>query len=269
MIRALSHSLDWLERIGRTATTAVARVGYGAMILLDALKWLVLGYAQRQPVRLGGVVLEVQDIGVRAIPIVMLLSATIGVILTIQGIHTLSVFGAEHQVVVGIGIAVLREFGPLITGIVVTARSGAAIAARLGTMRINQELDALTVMGIEPVRYLVAPILLAMLIMVPALTLLANAVAVLAAAQLGLIQLGMPVTRFALETLAYTGLPDLALGMGKAVVFATLIALIGVVNGASVTGGAQGVGHATTRSVVQGITAVIVVDMVFGFLMMV
>jgi phospholipid/cholesterol/gamma-HCH transport system permease protein len=116
-----------------------------------------------------------------AVPIVALLSATIGMMLAIQGIHTLSIFGAESRVVFGISLSVVREFSALITGILVAGRSGSALAARLSTMQINQEIDALKVMGIDPVRYLVVPALLAMIVMLPALTFLSDLVALYAA----------------------------------------------------------------------------------------
>lgn len=260
--------MDRLSGLGEAVVAAVARLGYASMLLLEAVVWLFAGPFQRQPVRLGHIVQEMMDIGVRAVPIVALLAGTIGVILTVQGIHTLRVFGAEQQVVVGLGIAVLREFGPLLTAIVVVARSGASIAARLGTMRINQEVDALTVMGIEPVRYLVSPILVAMLIMVPALALMADFIALAAAGLVTVVQLDLTFVSFVLRALEYVTLGDLLHGLGKALLFAVEITLIGVVNGASVTGGAQGVGRVTTSAVVQGITAVIVTDMVFSFVLL-
>lgn len=267
-MRVVGAGMDRLAGLGEAVVAGLGRLGYATMLLLEAVMWLFAGPLQRQPVRLGHIVLEMMEIGVRAVPIVALLAATIGVILTVQGIHTLSVFGAEQQVVVGLGIAVLREFGPLVTAIVVVARSGAAIAARLATMRINQEIDALTVMGIEPVRYLVSPILVAMLVMVPALALMANFIALAAAGFVVVVQLDVSFTSFLSGTLAYVTLGDLLHGLGKSLLFAVEITLIGVVNGAAVTGGAQGVGTVTTRSVVQGITAVIVTDMIFSFVLL-
>ena len=127
--------------------------------------------------RLGAVFKEAVGVGVNAIPIVALASFAIGMMLAIQGIYTLRTFGAEGQVVLGIALSVTREFAPLITGIFVAGRSGSAIAARIGTMQISQEIDALRVIGINPVRYLVAPLLAAMLLTLPALTVMSDLIA--------------------------------------------------------------------------------------------
>ena len=152
-----SPVFQFVERIGRGTTRGVEGVGYCATLIAESLYWLFAGPWRNQPVRLGAVVAEMMRIGIHAIPIIAMMAATIGVMLAIQGIHTLKIFGAQSQVVIGIALSVTREFAPLITGILVAGRSGSALAARLGTMGINQEIDALRVMGINPVRYLVVP----------------------------------------------------------------------------------------------------------------
>ena len=141
--------------------------------------------------------MEMMDVGVKAIPIVSILAGTIGVMLAIQGIHTLKLFGAESRVTIGIALSVTREFAPLITGILVAGRSGSALAARLGTMNINQEIDALRVMGINPVRFLVSPALLAMLVMVPLLTFWAVLVGLFGAGLYVSLDLGMSMQAYA------------------------------------------------------------------------
>ena len=170
-----------LEGAGRAALRALAAIGFGATLLAQALAWLALGRRRGQRVRAEPVFAEMMQIGVRAIPIVSLLSATIGVMLAIQGIYQLRRFGAEDQVVLGVAFGMTREFAPLITGILVAGRSGSALAARLATMTIHQEVDALRVMGIHPVRFLVVPSLLAMLLCLPALVIWADVVSLLAA----------------------------------------------------------------------------------------
>jgi phospholipid/cholesterol/gamma-HCH transport system permease protein len=254
-----------LERTGRQVVGGLAEAGFAAVLLGQSLFWLVAGRHRGQPVRLAAVVQEMMQVGIRALPIVTVLAITIGVMLAIQGIHTLRIFGAESRVTVGIGLAVTREFAPLITGILVAGRSGSALAARLGTMNINQEIDALRVMGINPVRFLVAPALLAMLIMVPALTFWADVVSLLGAGLYVSLDLGMSLSAYKERLLEVITVDDLMHGLGKSMIFAVLIALVGVVNGARVLGGAEGVGRATTRSVVQAITAIVITDMVFVF----
>ncbi len=253
------------DKVGRAAVSGVEEIGLGAMMVVESGYWLLFGRREKQPVRLGAIFEQMMAVGIQAVPIIALLAATIGMMLAIQGIHTLRIFGAESRVTVGIAFSVVREFAPLITGIVIAGRSGSALAARIGTMKINQEVDALYVMGINPVRFLVVPALIAMLIMLPALTLFADFVALFFAGVYVNLDLGISLAAYMDETIELLSVDDLMHGLGKSVIFAVLITVIGVVNGASVQGGAEGVGKATTRAVVQSISAIIVTDMLFAF----
>jgi len=254
-----------LERIGKSTVEGVQECGYAAALFAESLYWLLVGRRWRQPVRIAAVFQEMMDIGIRALPIVSVLSVTIGVMLAIQGIHTLRLFGAESRVTIGIALSITREFAPLVTGILVAGRSGSALSARLGTMNINQEIDALRVMGINPVRFLVAPPLVAMLVMVPALTFCSDVIGLLGAGVYVSLELGMSMAAYWDRVLAVLTVDDLMHGLGKSVIFAALITLVAAVNGAGVSGGAEGVGRATTRSVVQAIAAILVTDMIFVF----
>jgi len=257
---------DATERLGRSTTGVIELMGHWAVLLSESLYWIVMGPRLKQPVRANAAVQQMMEIGIFAVPIVALLSATIGLMLAMQGIHALSKFGAEDQVVYGVSLSIVREFAALITGILVAGRSGSALAARLSTMQINQEVDALQVMGINPVRFLVAPALIAMVIMIPALAFLANIVALLAAGVFVSVDLGISLAAYWNQVFDSVTLGDLWHGLTKAVIFAILITLIGVSNGASVTGGAEGVGRVTTRAVVQSIIAILVTDMLFVFI---
>jgi len=255
-----------VDQIGRMTITAIEEIGNGAMLVAQSVFWLFMGRRYAQPVRLSAVAEQMLEIGIKAIPILILLNGTIGIMLAIQSIYTLSIFGAENQVTKAVGIVVVREFAPLISGILIAGRSGSALAARLGTMRINQEIDALHVMGINPVRFLVVPALLAMIIMMPLLTFMCDVVGVFAAAVYVDLTLGISITAFFDQTIATVSVGDLFHGLGKSMLFALLIAVIGVVNGASVTGGAEGLGKVTTRSVVQAISAIVLTDMIFAYI---
>ena len=257
--------LRFSERVGRAATGGVEEFGHWGALLVESLYWLVAGPRLGQPVRIGSVFVQMMEIGILAIPIVGILGATIGVMLAIQGIHTLKIFGAESRVVIGIALSVTREFAPLITGILVAGRSGSALAARLGTMKISQEIDALTVMGINPVRFLVVPALLGMIVMVPALTFFADLVGLLAAGFYVSADLGLSMAAYVDQTIDILSVDDLMHGLAKSAIFAVLVAVIGVANGASVSGGAEGVGRVTTRAVVQSIMAIVITDMLFAF----
>ena len=254
-----------LERIGRQTAHSVAGLGYAGMLLLESLYFIAWGWRRGQPVRLRMVLEQMRQVGVDAVPIVALLSLTIGVMLGIQFIAALGEFGAESQVIIAAAKSITREFGALITGIVVAGRTGSAFAARIGSMTVSQEIDALAVLGIEPVRYLVAPALLAMLVMLPALTVLADAAAILGAALYASGPLDMDVAAYVNQTVQLLEPRDLWEGLAKSVVFAVLITLIGVATGFSVSGGAEGVGRATTRAVVLSISALVVADMLFSF----
>jgi phospholipid/cholesterol/gamma-HCH transport system permease protein len=254
-----------LAAIGRGTLGALAGLGASAVLLARALYYIASGWRVGQPVRMAATVQQMRQIGADALPIVALLGFTIGLMLGIQFIASLSEFGAQSQVVVAVAKSVTREFGALITAILVAGRSGSALAARIGSMSVSQEIDALAVMGIEPVRFLVAPALLAMLLMLPALTIFANAVAILGAALYSAPALEVTPLAYLLQTLALLSPGDLWQGLAKSLVFALLITLIGVSTGFAVTGGAEGVGRATTRAVVLSICWIIVVDMVFSF----
>ena len=167
--------------------------------------------------------------------------------------------------VFGVAFGMTREFAPLITGILVAGRSGSALAARLGTMTIRQEVDALQTMGINPVRFLVVPSLVAMLIMLPALVMWADLVSLLAAGLYISSDLGMTLSGYFNQTLDLLVTDDVLHGIAKSAIFAVLITVVGIADGSAVKGGAEGVGRVTTNAVVHGITAIILTDMVFAF----
>lgn len=256
-----------LEALGRGAVRSVEELGYHAALLVEALYWIAWGWRIGQPVRMNGVVREMMSVGIQALPIVAVLSLTVGVMLAIQGIHTLKTFGAQEQVVLGIALSVTREFAPLIVAILVAGRSGSAFAARIGTMVISQEVDALRVIGISPVRYLVAPALLAMAVMLPAVTFFSDLLGLLGGGLYSAAELGIGLDVYWSRTLDVLEPDDVLQGLAKSLIFAVLITLIGVANGFAVTGGAEGVGHAATRSVVLSIAAILIADMLFTYFM--
>ena len=258
--------LRFAEGIGRTATRGMDELGFAAALLAESVFFLLAGRRRRQSVRLPAVFEQMAEIGILALPIATVLSATVGLMLAIQSLYTLALFGAQSFAAVGIALAVVREFAPLIIGILVAGRSGSALAARLGTMVINQEIDALRVIGINPVRFLVAPNLIAMLVMVPALTMWADMVALGAAGLFVSAALDISLAAFVADSMGVLSINDLMHGLGKSAIFAILIALVGAVNGSRVKGGAEGVGQATTRAVVHAIAAIVVTDMAFAFI---
>ena len=240
-------------------------MGYAAMLLYESLYLSAFGWRIGQPLRLRAVLEQMRQIGVDALPIVCLLAFTVGIMLGIQFVSALGEFGAQSQVVIAVAKSVTREFGALITAILVAGRSGSALAARIGSMTVSQEVDALAVIGIDPVRYLVAPALIAMLIMLPLLTVFADAVAIYGAALYSAPALDITPSAYMLQTMLLLDPGDIGQGIAKSAAFALLITLIGVSTGFSVVGGAEGVGRATTRAVVLSICWIIVADMIFSY----
>ena len=254
-----------LENLGRRILGVVEELGYMFSVLAEALYWIIIGKLYRQPVRLPSIFQEVMNIGVQAVPIISALCFAVGVMLAIQGIETLKQFGAESQVILGIALSVTREFSPLIVSILVAGRSGSAITARIGSMQESQEIDALRVIGINPIRHLVAPSLIGMVIAVPTLTVLGNLMGLLGGGADIALELNMPLGVYADRSLDVLSLNDIWQGLVKSVVFAVIIALVSVSNGFQISGGAEGVGRSTTRSVVMSISLIILVDMIFTF----
>jgi phospholipid/cholesterol/gamma-HCH transport system permease protein len=254
-----------ISALGRATSNMVAEAGYVGSLFVESLYFLFFGPRRGQPVRWIHVLEQMRQIGAEAVPIVALLSMVIGLSLAINGIAQLKSFGAESQIVVGVAIGVTREFGPLITGIVVAGRSASALAARIGSMVVSQEVDALRVIGVEPARYLAAPPLFAALIMLPVLVVLSDFFAILGGGLFSVGPLETTLASYFHQSLMVLEPWDIGQGLIKAVVFGMLIVLIGVATGFGVSGGAEGVGRATTRAVVLSICAVLVADMVFSF----
>lgn len=204
--------------------------------------------------------------GADAVPIVLLINFLIGFVMAFQGAVQLKQFGANIFVADLVGLALARELGPLMTAIIVCGRSGAAFAAELGTMKVSEEIDALRTMGFGPMRFLVLPRALALMLVMPLLTLIADLVGVLGGMFVGLISLNLTFAGYFYETQSAVTLWDVFSGLIKSVVFALVIALIACQQGLATTGGAEGVGRRTTSSVVATLFALILVDAAFTVL---
>ena len=258
--------LRFVEHTGRSTVQSLNEAGYAGSLLSESVFWTLFGRRWRQPVRLASICEQMKLSGIDAVPIATTLSAAIGVMLAVQTLYSLRLFGAESFAHLGIALAVTREFSPLIIGILIAGRTGSALAARIAAMTINQEVDALRAIGINPVRYLVAPALVAMLIMLPALTMWSNLVSLSAAGLFVSAQTDISMAAYLSNTITVLSPQDLLQGLSKSVLFAILIVIVGAVNGSLVTGGSEGVGRVTTRAVVHASSAIIVTDMIFGFL---
>jgi phospholipid/cholesterol/gamma-HCH transport system permease protein len=216
-------------------------------------------------VRWRDLALLVERSGVDALPIVALVAFLMGVILAFQAALPMRQFGAEIFVADLVALSLLRELGPLMTAIVLTGRSGSAFAAELGTMRVNEEIDALSTMGVDPVRYLVVPRGLAAVAVTPFLTVFAD-LAGLYGGGLVMTTFGFPLVGYAIRVRDAVGPGDLLGGLFKALVFGAIVAGVGCVRGLQAGRGPAEVGRATTRAVVSGIVLIVTVDMLFAVL---
>ena len=198
--------------------------------------------------------------GADAVPIVILINFLVGFVMAFQGAVQLKQFGANIFVADLVGLSVVRELGPLMTAIIVCGRSGAAFAAELGSMKVAEEIDALRTMGFGPMRYLVLPRTVALMLVVPMLTLLADLVAIGGGLVVGVMSLDLTVTAYLGETQKALGVWDVFSGVLKSVVYALAIALISCQQGFAASGGAEGVGRRTTSSVVSILCCLILID---------
>ncbi len=222
----------------------------------------ILRYPSR--IRWSALLHELAQAGHKALPIVGLLSFLLGIVIGYQGGIQLEDYGANIYVVDLVGISMLRELAPLITAIIVAGRTGSAYTAEIGTMKVTEEVDALRSLGIAPMEILVLPKLLALLIALPLLTVYADIMGVFGGIVMADIQLGVSFGTFMDRFDDAVSLDTYLVGVGKAPVFAGIIATVGCFQGFQVSGSAESVGRRTTLSVVQSIFAVIIVDAMFS-----
>jgi phospholipid/cholesterol/gamma-HCH transport system permease protein len=203
---------------------------------------------------------QMVNIGVASLPTVCLANFLLGIVLAIQGAGQFQKLGSTELVANLVAFSILREIGPLITAVIVIGRSGSAITAELGTMKVAEEIEALDVMGIDPVKYLVVPRLIAMAVMMPVLTVLGEGIGLFAGWLISVCSLGLdPIYYVVLSTQAVEQ-KDLYTGLLKALLFGTVVGTVSCYYGMSVEGGAEGVGKNTTRSVVTSLTAMLATD---------
>ncbi len=257
--------LHAVQEIGKAALTTWGDIKLQVAFVGETGAALWFAICNPRSVRWKDVWYTCEQVGVNALPIVALISFLLGIILAFQSAVPMRQFGAELFVADLVALSLLRELGPLMTAILLAGRSGAAFAAEIGTMKVNEELNALTTMGLDPVRFLVVTRIIAAVLMVPLLTLFANLVGILGGA-LTMISFNIPVLTFLREVDSLVDLKDLWAGMAKTPVFAILIAGIGCLRGLQTQTGASAVGISATRAVVSGIVLLVVVDGLFAFI---
>lgn len=229
----------------------------------DAFYWTYVAPFKGRSIKWKSSIHQAVLVGVDSIPIVSLISLFTGLVLALQGAYQLRQIGASYLVTALVGVSMTRELGPLMTAIIVAGRSGSAFAAELGTMKVSEELDALEVMGLDRVRYLVVPKFMAMTIMMPCLALIADLAGIAGGGIFEFFQLDQSVATILINNRDALVMRDIWTGLVKSLVFGLIITNVGCHEGFSVRGGAEGVGKATTSSVVISIFLVIFADVIF------
>ena len=255
--------LSIIEQVGKAAVELWRDLQ--ALLTFVGELALTLLRAARHPrlVRWKDAWLVAEQSGVDALPIIALIGVLLGLILAFQSAIPMRRFGADIFVADLLGIAMLREMGPLITAIILAGRSGSAFAAELGTMKVREEIDALRTMGLEPVRFLVLPRVIAAVAMIPVLTVFANLFGLMGGA-IVMRSLGYPLVTYVNQVLSAVTVGDLMGGLLKSFVYGIVVAAVGCLRGLETRTGASAVGQSTTSAVVSGIVLIAIVDGLFA-----
>jgi phospholipid/cholesterol/gamma-HCH transport system permease protein len=244
-----------VDALFRPVLGLLDRLGTILLLTGQTLLWMI-----RPPYRIGQLLLAMEFIGVKSVFIVALTGTFSGMVLSLQTVHSLRQFGAEGVVGAVVAASLCREISPVFAALMVTARAGSAMAAELGNMRVTEQIDALVTMGVSPVQYLLSPRLLASVLMLPLLCILYTCVGMAGAWVVSVDWLGVDPGIFISNIEKYLVPKDLYMGEIKAIVFGFLISSISTAQGFFATGGAKGVGEATTRAVVISAVAILIAN---------
>ena len=259
-----SFVIRGLDRVGGYWLDRFALIGGVYYLLHDVTKWIWRSIFDPD-VRFGRTALltQIVRVGAKATGIVMLVCGCVGLILALQMEPVLAEYGQTSLIAFIVGVSITRELGPLIAAIVLTGFAGASIAAELGTMVVGEEIEALEAHALNPVRFLVVPRICATTIGLILLTVIADVTAIVAGGAMSVGALGVPYELYVSNTFRAIDLPDFLTGLVKASVFGVILSALACYHGLAVTGGAAGVGRATTSTVVQAVVAIILADLVF------
>ncbi|MBF0458743.1 MAG: ABC transporter permease [Nitrospirae bacterium] len=252
-----------LGSAGRKALSQLKDLHKAAVLINEVFYWTLVSPLRGKPPRIRATISEMVKTGYDSVLIVVVIGFFVGAILALQSAYQLRKFGAMLYVANLVGVAVTRELGPIITAIIVAGRSGSAFAAEIGSMKAQEEVDALLSMGINPVRFLVVPKLLALMVMQPALTTFFDVVGIFGGFALAVTLLDVNAASYINQTINALQVNDLVTGLVKAWAFSAIITITGAYQGFQVNAGAEEVGKRTTASVVMSIFFVIGFDLFF------
>lgn len=262
--RRTEARLPFLERLGNGWSVVVAATGNAVSFLGEAVLSMARLLRGRAQLRGGDVLLLIQQAGAQALPIVALISILVGLILAFVGSVQLQMFGAQIYVANLVAIGMTREMGAMMAAIIMAGRTGAAYAAQLGSMQVNEEIDALKTLGIDPVDFLVLPRLVALILMMPLLCVYAIILGIFGGFLVGVGTLDITPQQYWAQTFAWLRLNDFLLGVTKSVIFGVIIAFSGCLRGIQCGRSAAAVGEAATSAVVTAIIWIVVIDGLFA-----
>ena len=260
----LTSTPNFIERIGQNTIDALKQITEALSFIGETSVAFAKSVVQPKRIRWRPILFNIRSVGFDALPIVGLLSFLLGVVVAYQGANQLRQYGANIFVADLVGLSMLREFAPLMTAIIIAGRSGSAYAAQIGTMAVTEEIDAMRTIGISPQELLVLPKVIALIIVMPLLTVFADGLGVFGGMLMARQQLDVSFVEFLDRFVKAVSPTAFMIGIGKAPVFAAIIAMVGCFQGFRTKGGADSVGRQTTRSVVQSIFLVIVADALFS-----
>ena len=244
-----------LDNFGRSVLSNVEEMGKILLLFISALTWMV-----RPPLKLRLIFKQMEFVGVKSIYVVVLTGTFTGMVLALQSYYGFKMFSAESLVGSTVALSMTRELGPVLTALMVTARAGSAMAAELGTMRVTEQIDALSVMATNPVKHLIVPRIIASVFMLPILTIVSDFMGILGGYFVGVTILNINEGAFVKNVTRYVDLDDLYNGLTKAAVFGLILSVIGCYKGFNTSGGAEGVGKATTEAVVLASVTILISD---------
>ena len=245
----------YLKNLGARFLNFVHYIGGTSLLCARTIMWIPV-----PPIKKRHIISQMKKIGVDSIPIIFLINLFIGMVLALQSAYQMRQFQAEIYIASLVSLSVTRELGPVITALVVAGRVGASIAAELGTMRVTEQIDALETLATNPVKYLVVPRFLALVLMLPILTIYADMIGIIGGYIVGVGKLGVSSSMYIKKTWEFLIYKDIFTGLAKALVFAVIICIVACYEGMNATEGAEGVGKSTTHAVVTSFILIIAAD---------
>lgn len=249
-------TLFFLERTGSIILEKMYRIGFSFLMLLEAIYCFRYAFSKRN---INDTLSHLYMVGIKSLLVISVVALFTGMILALQTGLELQRYGQQNLIGSAVAVSVIREMGPFMTGLIITASVGSSIAAQLGTMTVSDEVNALEIMGINTKRYLVMPRIFSLTIMTPIITLYTNILAIMGGALVGYTQLNVEFTSYFQNALNFTDIKDLYVGLFKAIVFGLIIGTVSCHQGFSAKNGASGVGRVTRRAVIISFLLILII----------